>query len=68
MNKKRIKVVVATDGSVTITPEGYSGSKCKDATKALEKALGRTESVKHTSAWSIKEAEPEKVRNANSGM
>lgn len=61
--KKRIRVTVKQDGSVIVAPEGYSGSKCKDATKALEKAIGQTQSAKQTADWVVKEAEVEKVSN-----
>ena len=36
------KIVVRINkGQVTVTPEGYQGETCKDATKLLEKALGK---------------------------
>jgi hypothetical protein len=37
--KKQINVVIAPDGTVEVSPEGF-GKKCKDATKFLEDALG----------------------------
>jgi hypothetical protein len=37
--KKQINVVIAPDGTVEVSPEGF-GKKCKDATKFLEQALG----------------------------
>jgi len=67
MNKKRITVTIDTNGKIKLDALGYKGTSCKDATKALEKALGSAESVKRKAEWSIKEAEPEKVRNSNGG-
>jgi len=37
---KTIDMVIEKDGTFTITTSGYDGSACKDATKALEAALG----------------------------
>jgi hypothetical protein len=39
MKQKTINVVIAPDGTVEVSPEGF-GKKCKDATKFLEDALG----------------------------
>lgn len=37
------KVIVNINkGQVTVKAEGYKGESCKDATNALEKALGKT--------------------------
>lgn len=37
------KIVVRIHkGKVTVTPEGYQGETCKDASKLIEKALGKT--------------------------
>ena len=37
-------VVKINKGQVTVTPEGYKGETCKDATKLIEKALGKVTS------------------------
>lgn len=37
---KEIIIEVAPDGETQITTKGYKGKACKDATAALEKALG----------------------------
>ena len=39
-----IKVTFRKDGTVEVMPEGYAGASCVDATAALEKALGKTQS------------------------
>ena len=61
VQKKRIKVTVKSDGSILVAPEGHAGAKCKDATSALEKALGMTTKTNRTVEWALKEAEVCKV-------
>ncbi len=39
---KSIIITIATDGSASVDAQGYTGSECKDATKAIERALGVT--------------------------
>jgi hypothetical protein len=38
--KQVIEVTVSTDGKVTVQTKGFTGSVCKAASEALEKALG----------------------------
>lgn len=40
MGQKRITVTIKKGGSLEVATDGFSGKECKDATKALEKALG----------------------------
>jgi hypothetical protein len=42
-------VVKINKGQVTVTPEGFKGESCKNATAALEKALGKVVSDTPTS-------------------
>lgn len=37
---KEIIVTIKPDGSIQVEAVGYKGESCKDATKAIEKALG----------------------------
>ena len=39
---KTINITVGPSGDVTIKTDGFSGKSCKDATAAIEKALGKT--------------------------
>ncbi len=39
---KTITITVGTSGETTIKTDGFSGSSCKEATAAIEKALGKT--------------------------
>lgn len=43
-----IKVTIAPDGTTKIATKGFVGGACKDATKAIEKALGAVTSEKLT--------------------
>ena len=36
-----ITIIVAPDGSTKIETHGFTGSTCRDASKFIEKALGR---------------------------
>lgn len=43
---QEIKLIIGKDGKVNIDVAGVSGPACKDLTKSIEAALGKTESVK----------------------
>ena len=45
---KRIIVTVSPTGDTSIKTEGFAGQSCKDASEALEKALGVVTSDKRT--------------------
>jgi hypothetical protein len=38
----RIIIDIPLDGEITVEAEGFQGRQCKDATKAIEQALGTT--------------------------
>ncbi|MCH8148980.1 MAG: DUF2997 domain-containing protein [Planctomycetes bacterium] len=38
----QIIIDIKPDGQTTVDAQGYNGTQCKDATKAIEKALGVT--------------------------
>ena len=42
--QKSISVIIHKNGEVTVTPSGYRGKRCKQATEFLEKALGMDDS------------------------
>lgn len=48
---KEIKVHIAKDGDVKIETSGFTGQACKDATKALEKALGAVDNREYTDEY-----------------
>jgi len=43
-----IEIIVSPKGETTVQTKGFAGSSCRDATKALEKALGAVQSDKAT--------------------
>ena len=45
---RTIEVIVSPKGQTKITSRGYAGTSCKDATRALEQALGVVQSDKPT--------------------
>lgn len=46
--ERTIEVIVSPKGQTKITSRGYAGASCKDATRALEQALGVVESDRRT--------------------
>ena len=40
---QRIEITVSPEGAVSIKTSGFTGSSCRDATKAIEKAMGVSE-------------------------
>ena len=40
MTERKIEIVVNSEGAVSIKAVGFAGRSCKDATRALERALG----------------------------
>ena len=39
---KTIEITVSPQGATSIRTTGFTGSSCRDATKAIEKAMGAT--------------------------
>jgi hypothetical protein len=37
---EKINIIITADGTVDLQLDGFDGSKCKEATKALENLLG----------------------------
>ena len=37
---QRIEITVSPEGAVSIKTSGFTGSSCRDATKAIERAMG----------------------------
>jgi len=48
MNDRYIEVLIAPDGTVKITTEGFTGASCEEATRALEEGLGTKTSDERT--------------------
>lgn len=49
--KKTIEIVVSPTGEMKVETKGFSGSECRDASKFVEVALGRTTSDQTTSEF-----------------
>lgn len=50
-SKKKIVVIVAADGAVSIDMIGYTGTACTDASAFLELALGTTADRRVKPEW-----------------
>lgn len=46
MSKPQVEVIITPTGQVTIDAVGFKGGACKEATAALEKALGTVTGTK----------------------
>ena len=44
MSGKTIEIIVDTKGEATVQTKGFTGSSCRDISKALERALGIVQS------------------------
>ena len=53
----QIKVTISCDGKATIETSGFTGTSCLDATREIEKALGRDAQRKYTSEYYVQETE-----------
>ncbi len=49
--KPTIKIIVSTTGETRIETTGFTGPQCRDATRALEQALGTKSSEQLTSEF-----------------
>ena len=57
MAEKRIEVLYGPNGEVVVEAVGFKGKGCKEATKFLEEALGKTVDVKQKIEWHMVNAE-----------
>jgi hypothetical protein len=48
---KSIQIIVASDGSSRIETHGFTGDACREASRLLEAALGKTTSEKLTAEF-----------------
>jgi len=65
MSNSTIIITIAPTGDVTIKAEGYRGSTCEDATRALEEALGVTQSRRRTPEYDHRVEESQHVRSTH---
>jgi len=60
MPKRRIEVRIRPDGSIVFKPMGYRGVSCKEATRALERAMGEPIDSKLTAEHGLRQVETER--------
>ncbi|MEK6247699.1 MAG: DUF2997 domain-containing protein [Planctomycetales bacterium] len=51
MKIKTIEVIVSSDGQTKLETKGFTGSVCRDASKLLEAALGKTTEERLTAEY-----------------
>ena len=49
-DRKKIVIEFPADGSWTVSPEGWTGAACREATEGIERALGKTTARRETPA------------------
>lgn len=55
---RTIEVVVSPAGEVVVTAKGFAGPACRDATRALERALGTVAAERPTAEFYQAQAAP----------
>lgn len=48
---KTIEVIISPNGQTKLETKGFAGSECRDASKCLEAALGRTNEERLTAEY-----------------
>ena len=48
---KTIEIIISPNGETTVQTKGFTGSSCRQATSALEKALGRVTNERTTAEF-----------------
>ena len=59
----KIQIIIDPQGEIRLETKGFAGASCKDASKALEQALGLVQSDKPTSELYQNSSTPSEVRN-----
>jgi hypothetical protein len=63
---KSIEVIVDAKGECSVQTKGFAGSSCRDASKALEKALGIVQSDTPTAEMYQPQTVDQSLRQGNS--
>ena len=58
---KRIEILVAPDGQTTVETKGFAGAECRDASRFIERALGKTSKERLTAEFYQSETESERI-------
>lgn len=62
---KRIEIIVAPDGKTRVETKGFAGAECRQASEAVEQALGTRTGERLTAEFHQSAAEP--LRNQQNG-
>ncbi len=65
MDDPTITISISPMGEVTVKAQGYQGSTCEEATRALEEALGVTQSRRRTPDYDLRIEESQHVRSTH---
>ena len=63
--KTVIEVVVSPTGETTVQTKGFTGASCRDASKAMERALGIVESDRPTAEMYQSQVADQPLRQGN---
>jgi hypothetical protein len=61
----RIEVIISPTGDTSVQTKGFTGSTCRDASKALERALGIVQSDKPTAEMYQGQTAEQPLRQGN---
>ena len=62
---KTIEIIINPAGEATVQTKGFTGSSCRDASKAIERALGLVQSDQVTAEMYQAQAVDESLRQGN---
>lgn len=63
---KTIEIIISTDGQSRIETRGFTGSRCRDASRFLEAALGKVSSEQLTAEYhQTVQHQPNQLREEN---
>jgi hypothetical protein len=65
LNSQTIEIIVSPTGETTVQTRGFSGSSCRDASKALERALGIVQSDAPTAEMHQTQTADQRLRQGN---
>ena len=62
---KTIEIIISPTGETTVQTKGFTGSACRDASKAIEQALGLVQSDKPTAEMHLSQEAGQLLRLGN---
>ena len=64
-SEKIIEIIITPDGQTTVQTKGFMGPSCRDATKHLERALGKVAGEQLTSEFYLDQTVQQNNRTQN---